>query len=95
MKKRGKYSLGREKEVNRKALRAFKRLLTDFSNLISYSIFPVHSLCCFALHVSSSIEYGPFCLQFCLLFLKSGETSQRAASSLCVGVPAFKAFCKI
>lgn len=68
--------------------------LIFFSNIISYSMFLVYWLYCFGLQISSSIEYGLFFLQLCLLFLNPKETSQRAASSM-LWNPAFKAFYKI
>lgn len=43
--------MGTEKEVNLKALRTFKMPLTDFSNVISYTIFLLYSftmLLCFS-----------------------------------------------
>lgn len=68
--------------------------LIFFSNIVSYSTFLVYSLYCFALQISTSVEYDPFFLRFCLLFPNSEETSQWAASFI-LWNPALKAFCKI
>lgn len=50
-------------------------LLIFFSNIINYSTFFVYLQYCFALQISSSVEYCPFFLQFFLLFLNSRDFS--------------------
>lgn len=50
-------------------------LLIFFSNIINYSTFFVYLQYCFALQISSSVEYCPFFLQFFLLFLNPRDFS--------------------